>query len=59
MARLALALLATVVLATLPGGPVLYPLPPDATVQAPFVPLVVAGFVSSCCSYRDGPDERG
>jgi hypothetical protein len=60
MAGLARALLAAVVLMALLGAPVLYLLPPDPTVQAPFVPIIVvaAGFVAYVYVYRDGPDER-
>jgi hypothetical protein len=60
VAGLARALLAAVVLTTLLGAPVLYLLPVDPMVRAPFVPVVVivAGFVSYVYVYRDGPEER-
>ncbi|WP_276260333.1 hypothetical protein [Haloglomus litoreum] len=60
MTRLARALLAAVLLTTVLGAPVLYLLPADPTVRAPFVPVVVvvAGVVSYVYVYRGGPDER-
>jgi hypothetical protein len=58
MPRLARALLAAVVLVGLFGAPVLYLLPPDPTVQAPFVPVVViaAGFTAYVFVYRGGAE---
>lgn len=60
MNRLARALLAAVVLVSLLGAPVLYLLPADPMVRAPFVPVVVivAGFVSYLFVYRGGPEKR-
>jgi hypothetical protein len=60
MSRLARALLAAVALMALLGAPVLYLLPADPMVRAPFVPIVVvvAGVASYIYVYRDGPDER-
>ena len=45
---------------TLLGAPLRCLLPPDPTVQAPFVPgiVVVAGFAAYVYVYRDGPDGR-
>jgi hypothetical protein len=60
MSRLARALLTAVVLMALLGAPVLYLLPADPMVRAPFVPIVVvvAGVASYIYVYRGGPDER-
>jgi hypothetical protein len=60
MARIARALLVAVMLMAVLGAPIIYLLPADPVIQAPFVPLivVVAGGVSYVYVYRGGPETR-
>lgn len=60
MSRLTRTLLAAVLFMGLLGAPVLYLLPPDPTVQAPFVPvvLVVAVGAAYVFVYRGGVEDR-